>query len=122
MCRSANANARTRPLQALNLLNDPVFVESRQAPRVPHCQTARPTPADRLRLAFRLALGRDPDEKEAKTMESYLHQQTQIFTAHPKDAAALAAFAAGQRSQTDLAAWTAVASVLMNLDEFITRE
>jgi mono/diheme cytochrome c family protein len=108
-------------LQALNLLNDPVFVEAASA-LAHRIVTDASTSDDRLRLAFRLALGRQADEKEAKAMQSYLHQQTKIFDEHPADAAKLAPFAAGQSNQVEFAAWTGVASVLMNLDEFITRE
>lgn len=55
-------------------------------------------------------------------MQSYLHRQTKIFDEQPQAAAKLVPFAAGESSQIELAAWTGVASVLMNLDEFITRE
>jgi hypothetical protein len=108
-------------LQALNLLNDPVFVESATALGY-RIVTGASAPGDRLRVGFRLTLGRDPNPNETRVLQSYLDQQTQIFTAHPKDAATLAAFAPTQTSQTELAAWTGVASVLLNLDEFITRE
>jgi hypothetical protein len=118
VCKRERSNTS---LQALNLLNDPVFVESASALAY-RIVTSASAPADRLRLGFRLAVGRDPDENETKILQSYLHQQNQLFDQHPKDAATLAPFAAGQSSQMELAAWTGVASVLMNLDEFVTRE
>lgn len=108
-------------LQALNLLNDPVFIEAASALAYRIVSNAS-TPTDRLRLGFRLALGRQPDEKEMQAMESYVHRQTKIFDEQPQAAAKLVPFAAGESSQIELAAWTGVASVLMNLDEFITRE
>jgi Protein of unknown function (DUF1553) len=108
-------------LQALNLLNDPVFVEAASALAYRIVNDAS-TPTDRLQLGFRLALGRQPDKNEMKAMQSYLHQQTRIFDEHPQDAAKLVPFAASESGQMELAAWTGVASVLMNLDEFITRE
>ena len=107
-------------LQALNLLNDPVFVEAASALAY-RIITDRATPADRLRYGFRLALGRLPDGKDTKVLQSYLQNQSRIFNDHPHDAALLAPFA-DQGSQAELAAWTGVASVLINLDEFITRE
>jgi hypothetical protein len=118
VCKRERSNTS---LQALNLLNDPVFVESASALAY-RIVTSASTPADRLRLGFRLALGREPDDKDTKVLQAYLRQQTQLFDEHPKDAAALAPFAAGQSSQTELAEWMGVASVLMNLDEFVTRE
>ncbi len=108
-------------LQALNLLNDPVFIEAASALAFRVVSEAS-SPMDRFRLAFRLALGRSPDDQEIKSMQSYLSQQTKIFDGHPLDAAKLAPSAEGESSQRELAVWTGVASVLMNLDEFITRE
>src|ERR1700722_7406887 len=118
LCKRERSNTS---LQALNLLNDPVFVEGVAALAYRIVIDAQ-TPADRLRLGFRLALGRPPDEKETKALQAYLQQQSRIFAEHPQHAGMLAPFAAGARSQIELAAWTGVASVLMNLDEFITRE
>lgn len=118
LCKRERSNTS---LQALNLLNDPVFVEGAAALAY-RIVTDASTPGDRLRLGFRLALGRQPDDRETSALQSYLQQQSRIFAEHPQDAAALVPFAAGASSQTELAAWTGVASVLMNLDEFITRE
>ena len=118
VCKRERSNTS---LQALNLLNDPVFVEaaSTLAYRV---VTDAPAPADRMRLLFRLALGRGPDEKETRAMQSYLDQQSEMLKQHPDEAGLLAPFASGQNSQIEMALWTGVASVLINLDEFITRE
>jgi mono/diheme cytochrome c family protein len=118
VCKRERSNTS---LQALNLLNDPVFVESAGALAY-RIVTGASGPDARLRLGFRLAMGRDPDDKEAASLEAYLRHQKSIFDAHPQDAAKLASFAAGPSSQMELAAWTGVASVLLNLDEFITRE
>jgi hypothetical protein len=108
-------------LQALNLLNDPVFVEAASALAHRVVNDAS-TFEDRLHLAFRLALGREPDEKETKAMRSYIDQQREIFKQHPEDATLAAPAAAGQSGQIELATWTAAASALLNVDEFITRE
>jgi hypothetical protein len=118
VCKRERSNTS---LQALNLLNDPVFVESAAALAY-RIVTSASTPTERLHLGFRLAVGREPDAKDTKVLQSYLRQQNQFFEEHPKDAVALAPFNAGQSNQTELAAWTGVASVLMNLDEFLTRE
>ena len=80
--------------------------------------------SERLRLAFRLCLAREPRPLEARRLAQYLAEQLREFQAAPEEARAfLQADPAVQA--TDLpqrAAWTAVARVLLNLDEFITRE
>ncbi len=108
-------------LQALNLLNDPVFVEAATALAYRVIQ-ATPGEDDRLRLAFQLALGRPPDDKEIRVFQLCLKQQNDIFRQHPESAAQLAAIATGREQQIELATWAGAASVLLNLDEFITRE
>jgi mono/diheme cytochrome c family protein len=118
VCKRERSNTS---LQALNLLNDPVFVEAAGALAYRIVAEAS-TESDRLRLGFRLALGRTPDDEEIKSMKEYLSQQTKIFDTHPQDADKLAASALEEGRRTELAVWTGIASVLMNLDEFITRE
>lgn len=108
-------------LQALNLLNDPVFMEAAEALAY-RIVNESPTPGSRLRTAFRLALGRDPDEKETKVFSSYLDHQREIFQKHRSEAADLVSISSNPDRQIELAAWTGAASVLLNLDEFITRE
>lgn len=87
------------PLQALNLLNDPVFVEAAQGFAVRLLNEAT---TDRVSYAFRLALGRDPSARERERMSKYVDEQ--------------------QTGQPEAAAWVAAGRVLMNLDEFIVRE
>lgn len=108
-------------LQALNLLNDVVFVEAAGALAY-RVVTEAPSVENRLPLAFRLALGREPDQKETRLFQSYLKHQNDLFQQHPEEAAKLVPIATAKDQQIDLAAWTGAASVLMNLDEFITRE
>jgi mono/diheme cytochrome c family protein len=117
------------PLQALTLLNDMAFLE---LARGLAARSLRDGPAeDRARIAwmFRLCLGRQPTAAEASRLEAYLEQQRVGFAASPKDAQAL--LLAGTPKGTAVppdadvvrwATWTAYARVLLNLDEFITRE
>jgi Protein of unknown function (DUF1553) len=93
------------PLQALTLLNDPAFVEIARglAARV---VIERPRPAsdrERLRHAFMLCLGRTPLNRELDMLEAVLRKQTGF-------------------DETIGPGWTTVARVLLNLDEFVTRE
>ena len=94
-------NRSNTPLQALHLANDPVFVElaAGLGKRI-EAQSATDD-AGRVRWAFRACLARDPSAAEAERVLAYLTEQR---AADPKTA------------------WAAVARVLMNLDEFITRE
>jgi len=86
------------PLQALNLLNDPVFFESAQALAWRLQQESPDDFGARLDYAYRLCFGRTPDSREREQLQTY-------FKSQPSDYA-----------------WTGVARVLLNTHEFITRE
>jgi hypothetical protein len=109
------------PLQALTLLNDAAFYEFAQAlaARV----LAEPLSDDdaRITLAFRICLARSPAEPEAQRLAELLDHQRADFQDHPKDARQIAPNASAN-DLTERAAWTTLARVLLNLDEFITRE
>jgi uncharacterized protein DUF1553/uncharacterized protein DUF1549 len=119
------------PLQALTLLNDRAFLELAQGLAERVLKEAPNGDPERIRYAFRLCLGREPSRPEAKRLEQYLHLQLKEFRAAPAEAQALLASAGKSEASANLppnddvprrAAWTAVARVLLNLDEFITRE
>jgi len=100
---TARRNPANLPTQALVTLNDPIFVEAARAfaTRI----LAEPTEdnATRLEFAFRLCLSRKPDKKERERFLAFIDEQ-------PK------------RPADDIrAAWTSVATVLMNLDETLNR-
>jgi hypothetical protein len=84
------------------------------------------TPGDdsqRLIMACELCLGRQPGSEELSRLRSYLQQQRTRFEADAKSAADFAPPTLPDRvSPVEGAAWTALARVLMNLDEYITRE
>jgi mono/diheme cytochrome c family protein len=114
------------PLQALTLLNDEAFLElaSGLAGRV--VNEADVGDRERLRTAFRLCLAREPSPAEAKRLEQYHALQLKEYRSLPADAQALLGQSGGSSATSDddavRAAWLAVARVLLNLDEFITRE
>lgn len=118
------------PLQALNLLNDPVFVEAAQAlaDRIQAFALRQVREQGHVRIedciayGFRLCLARSPSEHERQRLAEYLAQQTRIFESEPESARALLALQRDARDSIEPAAWTALSSVLLNLDEFITRE
>ncbi len=109
------------PIQALNLLNDPVFFEAAQALAL-RVATERKTFDERLERIFRLALGRKPTGAERDRLATYFERQKGIFEGDKEAAAKAAPLAPPDQDQLTLAAWTGVARGLMNLDEFITRE
>jgi hypothetical protein len=119
-CRRERSNT---PLQALNLLNDPLFAEAAQALAMRVLTESRSAEfKDRLDFAFLLCLGRraEPDEREYWLKS--LDQQAQLLKSDPEAAAKLAPVEIEGVSQAEAAAWVTAGSVLLNLDEFITRE
>jgi hypothetical protein len=110
------------PLQALLLLNDPTIVDCARglAARV---LRGPDDDAGKIRRAFRLCLAREPTPREYQFLHDLLDRQREEFAADPGAARQLAG--PGGPSEVDVeqrAAWTAVARVLLNLDEFLTRE
>lgn len=106
------------PLQALNLLNDPVFFEAAQGFALRLLEEA---PANRVEYAFRLALGRNPTAKERERLGKYVDEQQTYFQINSSAAKTLMPMQTAA-SQAEAAAWVAAGRVLMNLDEFIVRE
>jgi hypothetical protein len=113
------------PLQALALLNDPQFVEASRAFAQRILLEGGSTVESRIRYAFRLATARLPDQGETEVLESLLSEQLGEFRGNP--AAATDLLAVGQfrhdpaLDAAELAAWTTVATVLLNLDETVTK-
>ena len=118
---------RTRtntPLQALVTLNDPAFVEAAQA-LARRMTEAGPNPSDVVAHGFRLALARSPTPEEvARLVELQAATRAKLGEAKA-DAEKLATDPLGPLPQgadaADLAAWTVVANVLLNLDETLMK-
>ncbi len=115
--------ASNTPLQALITLNNETFLEASQTFAKRLLSQPLTDDAARLNQAFRLCVARVPSDRE-------LHQLTQLLTAnrdfyrvHQDDAKKLAGnTAVSGLSPDETAAWIATARILLNLDEFITRE
>jgi hypothetical protein len=86
------------PLQALTLLNDPVYVEAARA--LAQRMMTEPDAESRIRQGFKRVLAREPEATELKVMLQLYHAQV---------------------SKGERRAMEAVASALMNLDETITK-
>jgi len=110
------------PLQALNLLNDPVFFEAAQGLAQRTLSEAPQGFENRLAYAFELALDRQPNAHELDQLAKYFDEQKALFEKDEKSLATVAPYVPEGVSRADLAAWVGVSRVLMNLDEFITRE
>jgi hypothetical protein len=112
----------TTPLQALNLLNDPVFFEAAQGLAARVLREKQGSVADRIDYAFRLCLARLPKPRERERLLRHYHQQKEILGRDPKSIELL--FPANGVEGVDpseAAAWVGVSRVLLNLEEFITR-
>ena len=114
------------PLQALTTLNDPVFYEAAQAMAMRVWKEGGKDERARAEYAFRLCVGRKPNEKELQHTLSLLNEQKNYFDDRTT-AAIRVATADPQNPPADInlhgvAAWTMVSRVLLNLDETITKE
>ncbi len=117
---SCRRNRSNTPLQALNLLNDPVFLEAAQALAA---RTLREVPGsfdNRLGHAFRLCLARDPRSSERTRLTEYFRQQQQMLDS--ETAQVLFPLDLDGVDRIQAAAWVGLSSVLLNLDEFVSRE
>ena len=112
------------PLQALVTLNDPVYVEAAQALGRRMNEGVGST-AEKLRYGFRLCLARPPEEIELKRLVKFYETAKADYTKKPEQAKKLAGLDDSKKAPSgdpiELAAWTAVGNVLLNLDETLMR-
>jgi hypothetical protein len=110
------------PLQALTLLNDEAFVEFAQGLAARLLREESDDGA-RLRRGFLLAVGRPPNSGEQDRLRSFLAAQLDEFQSNPGTAVEIAGqLGADTPDMPRFAAWTQLARVLLNLDDFLTRE
>jgi hypothetical protein len=112
------------PLQALVTLNDPVYVEAAQA-LARRMVAASPDANERARLGFRLCLTRQPSDAEVDRLIRMHAEALTFYKADAKAATDMATNPIGPvpagTDVADLAAWTTVANVLLNLDEMLMK-
>ncbi|HUG67693.1 MAG TPA: DUF1549 and DUF1553 domain-containing protein, partial [Pirellulaceae bacterium] len=110
------------PLQSLTLANDETMLENARALGQRLLREAT-VDRDRIELAYQLCFARLPSQQEAASLLAFVRSQYTEFLASANDAKLISAAAGGNDEQlAELATWTVVARVLLNLDEFITRE
>jgi Protein of unknown function (DUF1553)/Protein of unknown function (DUF1549)/Planctomycete cytochrome C len=114
----ARREVSNTPLQALTLLNDPVFEEAAQALGQSMAALGGPVEA-RIEALFRRCLTRTPDRDEVSRLLVFLHSQKSRFDLKELDAQKIAGPGDGDASER--AAWTVLARVLLNLDEAVTK-
>jgi hypothetical protein len=111
------------PLQALVTLNDPVYLEAAAA-LASRMVTDAADPQSRAERGLRLALIRPLREGEADPLVALQQDAQSMFEADPAQAEAFIAECRGQRGDmpaAEFAAWIVTANVILNLDEFLTR-
>lgn len=113
------------PLQALTLLNDPTFVEAGRKLAERAWREAGKTSTDRLGFMFHLAAGRAATEAELQILEKTF---SDLLSAYRTDGKGAEAFLKVGASPPDasipaahLAAYAAVANMILNMDEVITK-
>ena len=115
---STMARARSNtPLQALTLLNDPVFFEAAQGLGERIVSMEAETDDERIRGAFQLCFSREPSEVEVEMLANLLGAEREHYAANAEEAKALA----GEGNE-EAAPYITLARAMMNLDEFVTRE
>jgi Protein of unknown function (DUF1553) len=117
------------PLQALATLNEPLFLESAQALAGRTLREGGETDVKRLSYAFRRCLSREPTGPETAELLALLNKQKQRLSEGWLSPWDLSGFDPAKppslpkgATPAELAAWTAVSRVLLNLDETITKE
>jgi len=110
------------PLHALTLLNDTTYVEAARALARRMMNEAGAEPAGKLAFAFELATGRLPDERERQLLLNGYERSLNEFASFTDDAIAYAAAADSEKdTPIELAAYTRMAQVILNLDETLNR-
>lgn len=123
-CPDANLTTVRRtlsntPLQALTLLNAPAFTEAARALASRLLRESGKTDQQRLIEAFQHCLARAPQAFELTPLQRVLGVSRAFYADHPAEARRLGL---GDERPDELAAWIATARVLLNADEFLTRE
>jgi hypothetical protein len=123
VCERTRSNT---PLQAMVLLNDPTYVEAARVLAERAIKEGGKSADDRLAFATRAAMQRPPSAAESKVLLALLDKHLAEYKAEVPAAQKLLAIgdkpAAKDVDAAELAAWTSVTRVILNLHETVTRE
>ncbi len=124
-CRVRSARTNT-PLQALTLMNDVTFVEASRVLAERMMAEGGVTPGQRIAFGFRLVTSRRPEAEEAKILIQGFQRHAARFQQNSELAKQLVSAGRSPRNPkldtVELAAYTTIASLLLNLDEAVTKE
>ena len=113
------------PLQALATLNDPQFVEASRHLAERMMKEGGNLPKDRVAFGYQLVAARTPKALVSQILSSAFNEEFEHYKKNPEAAAKLLATGDSKRDESlntaEHAAWTIVASMLLNLDEVISR-
>ncbi len=123
-CIVRRSNTNT-PLQALTLLNDPIFVEAARKLAERSVREGGSSAESRLEFAFKVATGRTPKEPERRVLRTKLDEMLAAFSSDEEGARSLVAVGSSPVETSipvrELAAYVAVANMILNMDEVITK-
>ena len=122
MCTIRRIRTNT-PLQAFVTLNDPVFVEAAQSLARRILKEGGADQTERLKFAIRLCLGRPAEQSQIDVLARLLASELASYQASVPAARKMAAAddAVPADAAAEMAAWTVVANVLLNLDGVLTK-
>ena len=116
-------NRSTTPLQALNLLNDPVFFEAARGLAARVLREQRGSPSNRIDYAFRLCMTRGPHPAEKERLLQYYRAEKEASeNSDEKAHSYFPARGVEGVEPSEAAVWVGLSRALLNLEEFITRE
>ena len=122
-CTAKRPKSNT-PVAALNLLNDPTFVEAARVFAERILKESKPDNLARLHRGFELALNREPTTEELNTLGQLLTYAEADFKKNPKSATAIINIGQTKPEDSDtiaLASWTTISRAILNLSETTTR-
>ena len=126
---SVKSSRTNTPLQALTLLNDPTFVEaSRSLAEKLLADNSIEDDRGRMMASFEIAMGRTPTEIEIKALMSAIEDSRTFYQQNVEDAKKLISIGDSKsnfdndQQIIDLATLTSVMQIVLNADEFMTRE
>jgi hypothetical protein len=123
---AVRATRTNTPLQALNLMNDVTFIEASRMLAERMMKEGGSTPEQRVAFGFRLATARQPQRPEQQVLTDSFRFQLDRYQTDAGAALKLLGQGEHPRDETldarELAAYTGVASLILNLDETVTKE
>ena len=119
-------NRTNTPLQALTLMNDVTFVEAARMLAQRMLIEGGANPSERFKWVFRQVVSRAPNETELNVLHENLAKQQAYFRRNSQEATKLLSVGdkrnEAKLNASELAAYTTIASLILNLNEAITRQ